>query len=1165
MVSSSSTLLINHANTAKKSGAPPRTRNKRATGNKHDTTIVSVKKANNTNIDDRQRRDLSSSSSSSSTATTTDMLNSDGDEKLIEKSESSENETNKALLAIVFKTTPTNSLASTSTATLAVKNGSFLPEIEDDDEIKHIIMQTLNEKLKDLSLPLKNAQPQQQQQEPQSIAMTQQNAKKKASDLSISSPSASVVSYSSSVDNTDAGANNNSDYDAQFLRNQLPSSYPTRQRHSQQPSSFNNKLSLPQSDPSRSKQENQDYINSFHVDDDDDDDDDNDQGSISIRDDSPLIGQSSRIDTIKSHQRALKNNLYNTFRATRKEETSTAVFCQYCNAGGDKQNLNNTSMATKASRQKTCQHNPSHVKDMAHRSASITSTQSNTSQHSHKSNSSTHHIVSPSTYHIFNSKMNDMPTTTTAVVTTSASMRYKNGACEDRVYAYDNFDCINENMHEVQRHFYGNYKGYNDGVYVNELDDEDRVRRASESIESSSDKTSGDHQDSDEMKYTSSLVEDGFIRMSSPVFFDNHHSHFVNASSSSSTTFHSTPRQQTNRSNEQRGYKRESCDSKTPPSHLASRQSAKVRINTKISHVQVPQYKEQTASVSRTHPQTSQHKRLPNVGSSPISFAKPEQNNYKLYNASQPHQQVTTSPSTLSSSSSNTVSFTKLQTKANQMAPTISSDLSSSLSASSSSASSSKEHTTNQSVAAINSTSYDGIIMHEHEASTELRQTMLQQQQQHNVDAWTLSDHEQTDDGACEDEFDDEDEDIELNRRPKFLSDINGEHRLFENDDNEEDGEDQDYGQYVDEDDVNVEDDEKSDENNDLKRLDDDEADELLLEDDLDFNRDEVPYEHDDDDDDDDDNDRDDDQDDIETQGDESDKEFVKRNATFLYPFTGKFSQPLVPNSVVAACKTGTSPNVLHDQELQHQLIKQRLTITNLTPINIVQSESSVDALLVKSCYNNQKQQLLQQKHFQQSQVTQSITTSTLSSTAFYTRELSSDHLDEFSLQRQEHQQILQQQTEPLRPVILGRQVEEFLQSNTSTSASSSPSSLNFDRDTKPVASSLMIECAQKPLFASQKSSICFDTTDGCESVLERIDNDKTSHEVTSRTVICSGGQTSNVAAAADLPFSNSNKPKVRFNIDINYEKEREWNRVNKIIGEANNAQKIEWTQEVEV
>lgn len=43
-----------------------------------------------------------------------------------------------------------------------------------------------------------------------------------------------------------------------------------------------------------------------------------------------------------------------------------------------------------------------------------------------------------------------------------------------------------------------------------------------------------------------------------------------------------------------------------------------------------------------------------------------------------------------------------------------------------------------------------------------------------------------------------------------------------------------------------------------------------------------------------------------------------------------------------------------------------------------------------------------------------------------------------------------------------------------------------------------------------------------------------------------------------------ASKPKVRFNLDINYEKEREWNRVNRIIGDASKSQ-IEWTQEVEV
>ena len=40
--------------------------------------------------------------------------------------------------------------------------------------------------------------------------------------------------------------------------------------------------------------------------------------------------------------------------------------------------------------------------------------------------------------------------------------------------------------------------------------------------------------------------------------------------------------------------------------------------------------------------------------------------------------------------------------------------------------------------------------------------------------------------------------------------------------------------------------------------------------------------------------------------------------------------------------------------------------------------------------------------------------------------------------------------------------------------------------------------------------------------------------------------------------------PKVRFNLDIDYENEREWSRVNRIIVDASKSQ-IEWTQEVEV
>jgi hypothetical protein len=55
-----------------------------------------------------------------------------------------------------------------------------------------------------------------------------------------------------------------------------------------------------------------------------------------------------------------------------------------------------------------------------------------------------------------------------------------------------------------------------------------------------------------------------------------------------------------------------------------------------------------------------------------------------------------------------------------------------------------------------------------------------------------------------------------------------------------------------------------------------------------------------------------------------------------------------------------------------------------------------------------------------------------------------------------------------------------------------------------------------------------------------------------------------NTNSAASNHVVPTTKPKVRFNLDINYEKEREWSRVNKIIGDANKSQ-IEWTHEVEV
>jgi hypothetical protein len=45
-----------------------------------------------------------------------------------------------------------------------------------------------------------------------------------------------------------------------------------------------------------------------------------------------------------------------------------------------------------------------------------------------------------------------------------------------------------------------------------------------------------------------------------------------------------------------------------------------------------------------------------------------------------------------------------------------------------------------------------------------------------------------------------------------------------------------------------------------------------------------------------------------------------------------------------------------------------------------------------------------------------------------------------------------------------------------------------------------------------------------------------------------------------DPPTTGSLKPKVRFNLDPEYEREREWNKVNKLLGNS-----VEWTDEFEV
>ena len=62
---------------------------------------------------------------------------------------------------------------------------------------------------------------------------------------------------------------------------------------------------------------------------------------------------------------------------------------------------------------------------------------------------------------------------------------------------------------------------------------------------------------------------------------------------------------------------------------------------------------------------------------------------------------------------------------------------------------------------------------------------------------------------------------------------------------------------------------------------------------------------------------------------------------------------------------------------------------------------------------------------------------------------------------------------------------------------------------------------------------------------------------------VCTNSESAEVATI-NASVNSNQKPKVRFNLDIDYEKEREWSRINKIIGDVSKTQ-IEWTQEVEV
>ena len=114
-----------------------------------------------------------------------------------------------------------------------------------------------------------------------------------------------------------------------------------------------------------------------------------------------------------------------------------------------------------------------------------------------------------------------------------------------------------------------------------------------------------------------------------------------------------------------------------------------------------------------------------------------------------------------------------------------------------------------------------------------------------------------------------------------------------------------------------------------------------------------------------------------------------------------------------------------------------------------------------------------------------------------------------------------------------------------------------------------------KPQSIMKNSSSKF--INECKSIVQQqqlnLSNETGFNNQSVINTICGSSYLSNSPSSCNTAMSShgtptnaasSQKPKVRFNLDINYEKEREWNRVNKIIGDVSKSQ-IEWTQEVEV
>ena len=92
-----------------------------------------------------------------------------------------------------------------------------------------------------------------------------------------------------------------------------------------------------------------------------------------------------------------------------------------------------------------------------------------------------------------------------------------NGRCDERMYAYDNFDCINECLEETENQTLTNTR--KDLTHAQNCLNFTKNHDLHE-LDGKNDNSETENETDNEKCFSSILVEDGFIRMSSPVYHD---------------------------------------------------------------------------------------------------------------------------------------------------------------------------------------------------------------------------------------------------------------------------------------------------------------------------------------------------------------------------------------------------------------------------------------------------------------------------------------------------------------------------------------------------------------------------------------------------------------------------------------------------------------------